>query len=129
MTVRDLRAGVEKSWTNPPGTRFRPITDPEAFATCGSGSRVSVQGRSVLSGAPRGRFDELYAASLSGADRVDMATGACTADDTSLCLLGSRFNVRADWKAGERNGAASSIPRTADTGCSGSSVRTTSSWR
>lgn len=116
MTVRDLRSGLERRWTNPLGTRFRPITDASAFATCGTGSKAHSQDRIVLSGAPRRQGEELYAASLSSAELVDSASSVCTADDTSLCLLGSRFRVRADWKAGERSGAAASIPRTADTG-------------
>ena len=115
-TVRDLRTGVEKSWTNPPGTRFRPITDPEAFATCDDASSVKRGTRVVLSGAPQGRARELYAAALSTADLIDSASSACAADDASLCLLGSRFEVRADWEAGGRNGAAAAMPRTADTG-------------
>ncbi len=116
MTVRDLRSGVEKIWTNPVGTRFQPITDSEAFATCGDGTRVNSQGRVVLSGAPRDRAGELYAAALSAADPIDSASGACAADDAAICLLGSRFHVRADWEAGGRTGAAAATPRTADTG-------------
>ncbi len=116
MTVRDLRNGVEKSWTNPLGTRFRPITDASAFATCDSGSSVNSQSRAVLSGAPRGRGEELYAASLSAADLIESAGSACAAGDGALCLMGSRFEVRADWEAGGRSGDATAIPRIADTG-------------
>jgi len=116
MTVRDLRSGAEKSWTNPLGTRFRPITDPEAFATCDDASRWQRGNRVVLSGAPRGRAKEFYAAALSTADLIHSARSACAADDASLCLLDSSFEVRADWEAGGRNGAAAAIPRTTDTG-------------
>ena len=116
MTVRDLRTGVEKSWTNPIGTRFRPITDPEAFAVCGSGSSASSGSRVVLSGAPRGRAGELYAAASSTADPIDLASSACAAGDAALCLLGSRYEVRAGWEAGEKAGVATAIPRTTDTG-------------
>ena len=116
MTVRDLRTGVEKSWTNPPGTRFRPITDAEAFATCDDASSAKHANRVVLSGAPRGRAGELYAAASSAADRIDSPSSACAADDAALCLLGSRYEARTDWKAGEKAGAATAIPRTADTG-------------
>ena len=116
MTVRDLRSGVEKSWTNPVGTRFRPITDSSAFATCDSGTSVAGQGRIVLSGAPRGRSEQIVAAGLSAADGVDPADGACTADAATRCLLGSRFEVRADWRAGGTSGVATAVPRTPDTG-------------
>ncbi|MCE2557736.1 MAG: fibronectin type III domain-containing protein [Acidobacteria bacterium] len=116
LTVRDLRNGVEKSWTNPLGTRFRPITDASAFANCGNGSSVNSQSRIVLSGAPRGLTDELYAANLSSADPIESAGSACADGDSALCLRGSRFEARADWQAGDRNGVATAIPRTADTG-------------
>ena len=116
MTVRDLRNGVEKSWTNPLGTRFRPITDASAFATCDDASSAKTGNRVVLSGAPRGRPGELHAAALSTADPIDSASSACAAGDANLCLSGSRFKVRADWQAGGRSGAATAIPRTTDTG-------------
>ena len=116
MTVRDLRNGVEKSWTNPLGTRFRPITDASAFATCDDASSAKTGNRVVLSGAPRGRAGELHAAALSTADPIDSASSACAAGDANLCLSGSRFKVRADWQAGGRSGAATAIPRTTDTG-------------
>lgn len=116
MTVRDLRTGVEKGWTNPLGTRFAPITDSEAFATCDDASSVQHGNRVVLSGAPRGRAGELYAAALSTADLIDTASTACAAGDARLCLLGSRFEVRADWEAGGQRGVATAIPRTTDTG-------------
>ena len=116
MTVRDLRNGVEKSWANPLGTRFRPITDTSAFAACDGGSSVSGPSRVALSGAPRGRTGELDAVGMTAADRIGSAGSACAADDANLCLSGSRFKVRADWEAGGRSGAATAIPRTTDTG-------------
>ena len=45
-----------------------------------------------------------------------MASSACTASETALCLQSSRYEVRANWQTGERSGAATVIPRTADTG-------------
>ncbi len=116
MTVRDLRSGVEKSWTNPLGTRFRPIADASAFATCGNGSSVRSRSVSVLSGAPRGPGEARYAASLNTAGVAGSAGGACAAGEATLCLLDSRFEVRADWEVDGRSGIATAVPRTTDTG-------------
>ena len=116
-TVRDLKSGLEMSWTNPQGTLFEPIGDTSAFATCGEASNASAGGSGIrLSGAPKGRAAELYRASLTRADRVAAASSACMASDTSHCLQGSRYEVRANWHTGERSGAATVIPRTSDTG-------------
>ena len=116
-TIRDLKSGLEMSWTNPQGTLFEPLGDTSAFATCGEASNASRSGSAVrLSGAPKGRAAELYRASLTQADRVGMASSACTASETALCLQNSRYEVQANWQTGERSGAATVIPRTADTG-------------
>ncbi len=116
-TVRDLKSGLEMSWTNPQGTLFEPLGDTWAFATCGEASNASRSLSAVrLSGAPKGRAAELYRASLTQADRVGMASSACTASETALCLQNSRYEVQANWQTGERSGAATVIPRTADTG-------------
>ena len=115
-TVRDLRSGLEMSWTNPQGTLFEPIGDTSAFATCGEASSSNGASRIRLSGASKDRAAELYRASLTQADRVGMARSACTASETALCLQSSRYEVRANWQTGERSGAATVIPRTADTG-------------
>ena len=116
-TVRDLKSGLEMSWTNPQGTLFEPLGDTSAFATCGEASNASRSESAVrLSGAPKGRAAELYQASLTQADRVGMASSACTASETALCLQNSRYEVQANWQTGERSGAATVIPRTADTG-------------
>ena len=53
---------------------------------------------------------------MTTAGSIDSASGACTTGHANLCLLDTRFEVRADWGAGERNGAAAAIPRTTDTG-------------
>ncbi len=115
-TVRDLRSGLEMSWTNPQGTLFEPIADSEAFATCGSASSVAVASRVRLSGAPRERAVDLYQASLAENDRLDLASTACAASETALCLQSARYEVRANWQAGEQEGEAMGMPRTPDTG-------------
>ena len=115
-TVRDLRTGLEMSWTNPQGTLFEPITDMSAFATCGEASRTNGASRIRLSGAPKDRAADLYRASLTEADRVAAAGSECAESETALCLQNSRYQVRANWHTGAQSGAATAIPRTSDTG-------------
>lgn len=129
MTVRDLRSGspyagvgtsdVEKSWTSTAGSPFGPIVDQEAFATCDTDAAASGARANVLSGAPLGRFGEVLRngprSGLSGtADAI--AAARCGADRGALCLQGGRYEVRANWRAGEESGTAAGIPRTSDTG-------------
>ena len=136
MTVRDLHAGspfagvatsiAEKTWTTALGDRFDPISDLEAFATCGplaAASAAASDDRNVLSGAPLGTFDRSRGGGHGsgsrgapiGSDRL-AAAAACTEDDGSLCLQDGRYDVRANWRVGEETGAATGVPRTADTG-------------
>ncbi len=115
-TVRDLRTGLEMSWTNPQGTLFEPIADMSAFATCGEASRTNGASRIRLSGAPKDRAADLYRASLTEADRIAAAGSECAESETALCLRNSRYQVRANWHTGEQSGAATAIPRTSDTG-------------
>ena len=115
-TVRDLRSGLEMSWTNPQGTLFEAIADSEAFATCGSASSVTGTSRPRLSGALLGRARELRETVLAQIDPVDLASSACAASETALCLQSARYEVRANWQAGEQEGEAIGMPRTPDTG-------------
>ena len=116
MTVRDLRAGsplagvptsnVERSWTSSVGDRFGPIADVAAFATCSASADAAGRGN-VISGAPR-----MERPASAGA----AATTGCARDEASLCLQDGRYEVRANWRAGDESGAAGGIPRTRDTG-------------
>ena len=133
MTVRDLRSGspyagvatsdVRKSWTSAAGSHFGPIIDQEAFATCDDGAAAASGAASaarpnVVSGAPLGRFGEALAnGPLSSPSASHGGVPAsCTSDGNSLCLQGGRYEVRANWRAGEASGDAAGVPRTADTG-------------
>lgn len=115
-TVRDLRSGLEMSWTNPQGTLFEPIADASAFATCGSTSRGSAASPMRLSGAPVESVADLHGVGLNQTDRLDAASSACEESETALCLQGSRYHVRANWRTGDQDGEAMGMPRTADTG-------------
>ena len=115
-TVRDRRSGARKTWTNPQGTLFEPIAETEAFATCEPESSAGGQGRPVL---PGGELAARAVASLRLAPPVGdqfRASTACVVDETSLCLQGGRFQVRANWQTGEQRGVGTAIPRTPDTG-------------
>ena len=129
MTVRDLRSGspyagvptsiVERRWVSSGGAAFGPIADVAAFSTCEASADTAGQRLNVLSGAPFGRFgeplqDDLQS-SLSGSD-APAAAATCRSDNASLCLQDGRYEVRANWRAGEESGAARGIPRTSDTG-------------
>ena len=123
-----------KVWTSSVGERFGPIADVAAFATCAGAAGAPVAGgagrpRNVLSGAALGRFDDEFVVDhrpvpegprsgpggLSGSgDAVAAAT--CTERGGSLCLQDGRYEVSANWRAGEQAGAAGGIPRTSDTG-------------
>ena len=131
MTVRDLRSGspyagvptsgLERTWSSAGGTAFGPIADVTAFATCDARAGAGAGGRrpSVLSGAPLGRFGEAVQTGLQNTlagSHEPVMTAACTQSGKALCLSDGRYEVRADWRAGEESGAAGGIARTSDTG-------------
>lgn len=84
LRVVDLATGEVRAYANPQGVPFRPITDSNAFATCGRAEAAASEGL----GQPR--FDELMAF------RQD-ASSSCVPSDASLCLDG-RFRVEAEWR-------------------------------
>lgn len=103
-TVRDRRNGTQRTWVNPLGRLFEPISDTGAFATC-------VPGSSAEEPAELSRL-----AGSSAVDRAFAATGTCVDGETSLCLQDARFEVRANWQVGEGSGVGTAVPRTPDTG-------------
>ena len=133
MTVRDLRSGspyagvatsdVRKSWTSAAGSHFGPIVDQEAFATCDDGAAAASGAASaappnVVSGAPLGRFGEALRDGPRSSPSASHGgvPASCRSGGGSLCLQGGRYEVRANWRAGEASGDAAGVPRTADTG-------------
>ncbi len=115
-TVRNLRDGSERTWTNERGNAFEPVFDTAAFA-CEEVEKDSVGAGASLSGFPGGQVGRLYRESLerSGQASAPLAA-ACKADDGALCLQQGRYEVRARFSAGDVDGAAGSLARTVDSG-------------
>lgn len=91
LRVTDTLTGETTSYFNPLGSAAAAITDTEALAVCDTPSAASAPALPVLPAGvrkltPRG------------------AAGPCTADDTTLCLDGGRFELEVDWRdfAGNR---------------------------
>jgi len=112
MTAQDLRTSEQRTWTNPRGTLFEPILEVKAFASCADSADAPVR----VSGAPADRIATLYESSLSPPERLPSGNSECESSETTLCLLGSRYEVRATWKSRGSAGVAGGIPRTSDTG-------------
>jgi hypothetical protein len=88
LRVVDRATGEVRTYSNPQGTPFRPITDTSAFAACGSDAAAGSFSGEVA----ESRWEELTAF------RRDTSSG-CVPNDGSLCLDG-RFRVEADWRTG-----------------------------
>ncbi len=117
MTVRDTGNGKERAWSSPSGTRFQPILDKEAFASCVAPYSVASGDVVVLSGASPGLRTEPEPEPVAASGAVGaLSEAACAASDTALCLRDGRYEVRADWRVGEKSGSAHGFRRTADTG-------------
>jgi serine/threonine protein kinase, bacterial len=110
MTVTDSQTGTAKSYTNPQGTRFRPIQDATTFATCAAGATAGARPYDSSAGAPL--LPPKVAESIDAS-----ATAPCVANATTLCLSNSRYQVRAQWLTQDgSSGAGQVIPLTGDTG-------------
>ena len=94
LLVIDTETGNGAVYENPLGTSSAAITDTEALP-CGSSFEgepsPAVVHRSTTDPALRGATSSA-AAWIVGAEKAD-----CTADESSLCLSGSRFKVEVDW--------------------------------
>ncbi len=116
-TMRDLDTGEELTWSNPQGVRFEPIADRSAVV-CDSASGADTDHRTRLGGSSPAAAASVQQTNRRSADRVGQAAeeNACTPSTTALCLQDGRYEVRANWQAGEQGGEAAAIPRTSDTG-------------
>ena len=115
-TVRDRRNGVRNTWVNPLGRLFEPISDTRAFATCTPESSAVGLRRPTPEGATAEAAELSHPVWLADAVQAVAAVGTCVAGETSLCLQDARFEVRANWQAGEGSGVGTAVPRTSDTG-------------
>lgn len=98
--VRDTVTGEARFYT---GLDFEPALDADAFATCGAAAAPSVYpiasvgapGVGLEGGPGTGGADAGW-----GAPATAGSAGGCVPGPTTLCLLGGRFAVEADWDDG-----------------------------
>ena len=111
MTVTDSETGAVKTYTNPQGTAFQPIQDPDAFVSCASGTAATQsRGPAAIGEAPL-----LPPTVFEWFDALTIAP--CVADGTTLCLNNSRYRVQTQWFTRDgSSGAGQVIPLTGDTG-------------
>lgn len=133
--VEDTATGTTRTYRNPQGTPFAPVQDTAALRTCpghatappsAQTSRIAATtaeaAREVASRvAAAGRPDSGVAPLTYGGDEGPAAPhpgkAACAAGATALCLNGGRFQVSADWQAGDgTRGSGHAVALTSDTG-------------
>src|SRR5262249_6475447 len=104
--VTDTATNQTRTYSNPQGEAFQPITDTSVFSSCPAG------------GAALGHPEEPpegFASALPAVARKDASLG-CLGSDTVLCLNG-RFQVEATWQtASGQAGAAHAAPLTPEAG-------------
>ncbi len=111
LTVTDTGTGAVKTYANAAHTKFQPIQDTSAFATCSAPLPFAAP---VV---PAAFPPPASLAGLAQGGPADAVTGSCTPDATSLCLNGGRFRVQAQYSAGPGNaGAGQAVRLTPDTG-------------
>lgn len=107
LTVTDTSTGAARTYHNPANTKFQPIQDTDAFATCSGSASLAALVDSAAARPSLGRAGETSST----------AAGSCTPDLTSLCLNGGRFRVQAHFDAGGGvSGTAHAVKLTTDTG-------------
>jgi photosystem II stability/assembly factor-like uncharacterized protein len=110
LTVTDTQTGEIKAYVNPAGTPFQPIQDTAAFASCPASLAASFAATYGIPG---------NAASSASARIVSRTQASpCTADPTTLCLSGARFQVQAGWRSPSQgtSGQGAAVSLTSDTG-------------
>jgi plastocyanin len=90
--VTDTTTNQSRTYSNPQGHAFQPITDTSAFSSCPAGGAAL--------GNPEEPPVELPMAPRAISSRQDSAPG-CIGSDTVLCLSG-RFEVEVSWQTTSR---------------------------
>lgn len=139
LTVTDTETGEVQRYTNPQKTKFEPILDTGAFATCDAPPLPQPDDAVIATydlpfpQVPRrveeldGFLDRLVDGTTrflgfgdsGGADsRVTRgASSVCVEDATTLCLNGDRFKATVEWeKADGETGSGQAVELTDDTG-------------
>jgi hypothetical protein len=118
ITVTDTTTGAVKPYSNTAG-HLASVADTAAFP--GSGAAASSIPSLETPAQSDPAIDEAIRAESGGLARLlsTSTAQACTADDTTLCLNGGRFQVRTIFSApslGITNAPAHAVPLTSDTG-------------
>jgi len=110
LTVTDTQTGEIKTYVNPAGTAFQPIQDTAAFSSCPASLSASFAATYGIPG------NAAPSASASAVLRAQ--ADPCTADPTTLCLSGGRFQVQAAWRSPSQgtSGQGGAVSLTPDTG-------------
>jgi hypothetical protein len=115
INVTDTVTGAVKIYSNPAG-HLASVADVVAFTESGAGTTEAPA--SAMSGASMPDFVRAQSRGLA-ALVASSPSAVCLPDATTLCLNGSRFQVRVTFNApslGITNGSAQAVPLTADTG-------------
>lgn len=121
ITVTDTETGVVKTYTNPPNTKFQPIQDTSAFASCTFSTTTSPATVEAVVEQEAEAMRELVTReakqfSIWVEDGV-VSASTCIASPAALCLNGGRFQVTAVFDAnGGNSGIANVVQLTPDTG-------------
>jgi hypothetical protein len=121
ITVTDTSTGMVKTYANPPNTKFQPIQDTSAFATCSSSSTSASAAEQEVVEQENESLQELLTRETGPfsiwAEESFASASACIAGPTALCLNGGRFQVTAVFDVGGGNsGTANVVQLTPDTG-------------
>jgi hypothetical protein len=117
LTVIDTETGEAKTYTNPQNTKFQPIQDTNAFATCSSSASTTPGAvRDVVEREAEAMSDLLVQATTPPSWQPFVSDGLCTPSPTALCLNGGRFQVTAHFDTGSSSGMANVFQLTPDTG-------------
>jgi len=115
ITVTDTVTGAIKTYSNAAG-HLASVADVVAFTESGAGTTAAPA--SAIPGASMPDFVRSQSRELA-ALVASSPSAVCLPDATTLCLNGSRFQVRVSFNApslGITNGSAQTVPLTADTG-------------
>jgi len=116
LTVTDTLTGEEKTYVNPPQTKFEPIQDTSTFGAC-SLVTASNAAMSAMQRRERAAVGELLARARQRAAAPSLSAAGCTNSATALCLNAGRFQVSARYDSGRGNaGTAQVVQLTSDTG-------------
>jgi hypothetical protein len=112
ITVQDTATGRTKDYSNPLGGRFRLIRDGPF--SCSPDAVAAAEDRWAPVPEP---LPKPGGSQIRRTVAIGEASGTCTPDATSLCLLESRFRVTAAYRTyGGDFGAAQAASLTSDTG-------------